>query len=140
MPASVLPSDGEASQWGRQMRSKSICISSLVALWVVLIAHSSALAFPGSGGSVIGKIAGVSSDGLALQVTAADGRMVMYFLLGPGTRIEGELKVGIDAGVEYVALGSCNLATHVMVDSRNRPSYSLAPSLKGAPTVFRVFA
>jgi hypothetical protein len=116
-------------------------MTSLLTISIVLIAHTPVLALPGSGGSVIGKIAGVTADSFALQVAADDGRTMMYFLLGPGTRIEGEMKIGIDAGVEYIALGSCNLATHVMIDSRNRPSYfGKPPSLRRGSTVFRVFA
>ena len=88
------------------MRRKKIWLTGMAVVGLLLFMQAPSFAFPGSGGSVIGRIAGVTPDGFALQVAADDGRMVMYFLLGPGTRIEGELKIGIDAGVEYMALGS----------------------------------
>jgi hypothetical protein len=122
------------------MRPKKIWLTGMAIIGLLLFTQVPSFASPGGGGSVIGRIAGVTSDGFAMQVAADDGRMIMYFLLGPGTRIEGELKIGINAGVEYMALGSCNLATHVMADLRTG-SYSSAPlSITRAGTVFRVFA
>jgi hypothetical protein len=74
-------------------------------------------ASPAISGSVIGKIAGVSRDAFALQVGGEDDRPFMHFLLTPTTRIDGELAIGANAGVEYMFVGSSNVAIHVMTDS-----------------------
>ena len=122
------------------MRRKNLLLQVMLFIFLLLMMHARSFAFPGAGGSVIGKIAGLTSDGFALQVAADDGRMVMYFLLSPGTRIEGELRIGVDAGVEYMALGTSNLATHVMADSRTRSYSSATLSITRVGTGFRVFA
>lgn len=82
---------------------------------------TSSVASSALSGSVIGKIAGVSQDALSLQVAGENGRIVIHFLIGPGTRIDGELKIGVNAGVEYISLGTSNLAIRVIVDSPADP-------------------
>jgi hypothetical protein len=73
----------------------------------------------GHTGNAIGKIAGVTADGFSLRVVGENGHMVLNFLFGPATHIEGEMKVGASAGVEYVSLGNADFATRVSVDPRS---------------------
>ena len=74
---------------------------------------------PAYSGSIIGQIAGVSRDSFSLQVREEGRKIFVDFLIGPATRIDGQLKVGANAGVEYMSLGNCNFATHVMTDAGN---------------------
>lgn len=87
---------------------------------IAVFAQSSQEAYPTSTAavnqSVSGKISGIGDAAFTVTV-AKDKQPVqdLKFLVDDQTRVEGRLKVGAQATVEYRSDGGMNIAVHVVV-------------------------
>jgi hypothetical protein len=104
-----------------QRRKTMLGRSRLFGLSLLLLSLTvavSATTWPSYSFSATGQIADSSEDVFSIFTNGNDGHIILSFMVGPMTRIDGELKVGASANVEYVSLGSCNLALHVVAGGR----------------------
>ena len=62
-----------------------------------------------------GKIASIGDAAFSLEVTSGQGRKTIEFLIDGDTKVEGKLKVGSQATVEYRSADGRNIAIHVVV-------------------------
>jgi hypothetical protein len=66
-------------------------------------------------GSVSGRISAVSADSLSVDVQKSQEPVTLKFLIDNNTKIDGKLKVGITATVDYRTEDVNNIAVHVVV-------------------------
>jgi len=62
-----------------------------------------------------GKIASIGDAAFSLEVTNGQERKTIEFLVDDDTKVEGKLKVGSQATVEYRSADGRNIAIHVVV-------------------------
>src|SRR5205807_2313299 len=62
-----------------------------------------------------GKIASIGDAAFSLEVTNGQERKTIEFLVDDDTKVEGKLKVGSQATVEYRSADGKNIAIHVVV-------------------------
>lgn len=62
-----------------------------------------------------GKIASIGDAAFSLEVTTGQERKTVEFLVDDDTKVEGKLKVGSQASVEYRSADGKNIAIHVVV-------------------------
>ena len=62
-----------------------------------------------------GKIASIGDAAFSLEVTNGQERKTFEFLVDDDTNVEGKLKVGSQATVEYRSADGRNIAVHVVV-------------------------
>jgi hypothetical protein len=62
-----------------------------------------------------GKIASIGDAAFSLEVTNGQDRKTIEFLVDDDTKVEGKLKVGSQATVEYRSADGRNIAVHVVV-------------------------
>jgi hypothetical protein len=62
-----------------------------------------------------GKIASIGDAAFSLEVTRGQERRTIEFLVDEDTKVEGKLKVGSQATVEYRSADGRNIAIHVVV-------------------------
>jgi hypothetical protein len=62
-----------------------------------------------------GKIASIGDAAFSLEVTKGQERKTIEFLIDGDTKVEGKLKVGSLATVEYRSADGSNIAVHVVV-------------------------
>ena len=62
-----------------------------------------------------GKIASIGDAAFSLEVIAGQERKTIEFLVDDDTKVEGKLKVGSQATVEYRSADGRNIAIHVVV-------------------------
>jgi len=65
--------------------------------------------------SVSGKISSIGDAAFALEVAKGDDKDTVHFLVDDETKVEGKLRVGARATVEYRLNGGNNIAVHVVV-------------------------
>ncbi|HKD52564.1 MAG TPA: hypothetical protein VKB90_17280 [Candidatus Acidoferrum sp.] len=65
-----------------------------------------------------GKIASIGDAAFSIEVTNGQDKKIIEFLVDGDTKVEGKLKVGAQATVEYRSADGRNIAIHVVV----RPS------------------
>jgi len=65
--------------------------------------------------SQTGKIASIGDATFSLEVATGQERKTIEFLVDEDTKVEGKLKVGSQATVEYRAADGKNIAIHVVV-------------------------
>jgi hypothetical protein len=68
-------------------------------------------------GSVSGKISAVGGDSFSVDVQKSQEPVTLKFLIDDNTKIDGQLKVGATATVDYRTEDVKNIAVHVMVHS-----------------------
>jgi hypothetical protein len=117
---------GNENAEGLMFRLRVLLTVVLVVVFALLAVPPAAA--PGYSGNVVGKIAAVTPEAFSLWI-AGDREETVHFLFGLATRIEGEMKTGAYAGVEYFALGDSHFATHVIVDSP-ATDFALRPRLR----------
>lgn len=62
-----------------------------------------------------GKIASIGDAAFSLEVTGGQERKIIEFLVDDDTKVEGKLKIGSQATVEYRSADGRNIAIHVVV-------------------------
>lgn len=62
-----------------------------------------------------GKIASIGDAAFSLEVTKGQEKKTVEFLVDDDTKVEGKLKVGSQATVEYRTADGRNIAIHVVV-------------------------
>ena len=62
-----------------------------------------------------GKIASIGDAAFSLEVTNGQEKKTVEFLVDDDTKVEGKLKVGSQATVEYRSADGRNIAIHVVV-------------------------
>ena len=62
-----------------------------------------------------GKIASIGDAAFSLEVTNGQQKKTIEFLVDDDTKVEGRLKVGSQATVEYRSADGRNIAVHVVV-------------------------
>jgi len=62
-----------------------------------------------------GKIASIGDAAFSLEVTTGQEKKTIEFLVDDDTKVEGKLKVGSQASVEYRSADGRNIAIHVVV-------------------------
>lgn len=62
-----------------------------------------------------GKIASIGDAAFSLEVTHGQEKKTVEFLVDDDTKVEGKLKVGSQATVEYRSADGRNIAVHVVV-------------------------
>ena len=62
-----------------------------------------------------GKIASIGDAAFSLEVTNGQERKTIEFLVDGDTKVEGKLKIGAQATVEYRSADGRNIAIHVVV-------------------------
>src|SRR5690242_21086908 len=62
-----------------------------------------------------GKIASIGDAAFSLEVTTGQERKTIEFLVDDDTKVEGKLKIGSQATVEYRSADGKNIAVHVVV-------------------------
>lgn len=62
-----------------------------------------------------GKIASIGDAAFSLEVTSGQEKKTIEFLVDDDTKVEGKLKVGSQATVEYRSADGRNIAVHVVV-------------------------
>ena len=65
--------------------------------------------------SKTGKIASIGDAAFSLEVSNGQERKTMEFLVDDDTKVEGKLRVGAQATVEYRSADGRNIAVHVVV-------------------------
>ncbi len=65
--------------------------------------------------SVSGKISSIGDAAFALDVAKGNKMNTIHFLVDDQTKVEGKLRLGAHATVEYRLNGGNNLAVHVVV-------------------------
>jgi len=65
--------------------------------------------------SISGKISSIQDAAFALDVAKANDVSTLQFLVDEQTKVEGSLRVGAQATVEYRSSGGKNIAVHVVV-------------------------
>jgi len=65
--------------------------------------------------SVSGKISSIGDAAFALEVAKGNGMDTVHFLVDDQTKVEGKLRLGAHATVEYRLNGGYNIAVHVVV-------------------------
>jgi hypothetical protein len=68
-------------------------------------------------GSVSGKISAVGPDSFSVDVQKSQEPVTLKFLIDASTKIDGKLKVGAAATVDYRTEDVNNIAVHVVVHS-----------------------
>lgn len=89
-----------------------------VAAWAAPVPDRSTavgLALTPDNASQSGKIASIGDAEFSLEVTNGQERKTIEFLVDGDTRVEGKLKVGAQATVEYRSADGRNIAVHVVV-------------------------
>jgi len=62
-----------------------------------------------------GKIASIGDGAFSLEVNNGQEKKIIEFFVDDDTKVEGKLKVGSHATVEYRSTGGTNIAIHVVV-------------------------
>lgn len=62
-----------------------------------------------------GKIASIGDAAFSLEVTNGQEKKIIEFLVDDDTKMEGKLKIGSHATVEYRSADGRNIAVHVVV-------------------------
>ena len=62
-----------------------------------------------------GKIASIGDAAFSIEVTGGQDKKTIEFLVDGDTKVEGKLKVGAQATVEYRSADGRNIAIHVVV-------------------------
>lgn len=88
-----------------------------VAAWAAPVPDRSParLALTHDNASQSGKIASIGDAAFSLEVTSGQERKTIEFLVDGYTEVEGKLKVGAPATVEYRSADGRNIAIHVVV-------------------------
>jgi hypothetical protein len=95
----------------------SLCLTGSAASAVAPETNDTALAVAPQGEAqrVTGKVAAATENALSLEVEQAGQARTLHFVLNDDTKIEGELRAGVNAEVTYRAEGGRNIATNVRV-------------------------
>ena len=72
-------------------------------------------------GSVSGRISAVGDASFSVDVKKSENPVTLRFLIDDATKIEGKLKVGSIATVDYRTADGNNIAVHVVVQSTIHP-------------------
>lgn len=70
-------------------------------------------------GSVSGKISAIGDASFSVDVKKSQDPVTLQFLVDDDTKVEGRLKVGSTATVDYRTDGADNIALHVVVHPSN---------------------